>query len=84
PVWATPVISGNYLYAVSHGGLVQVVELPEPGAEKEKIGRIVHTCRLDQGILATPALADGAIYFRSDRWLWKFAGSSENQDVKHP
>jgi outer membrane protein assembly factor BamB len=73
PIWATPVISGNHLYAVSHGGLVQVVQLPEPTDSPQKAGRVVHTCQLDEGILATPALADGAIYFRSDRWLWKFA-----------
>ncbi len=79
PIWATPVISGKYLYAVSHGSLVQVVELPEPGGEKEHTGRLVHTCQLDQGILATPALADGAIYFRTDRWLWKFASSAPSQ-----
>jgi|GEM_PF-31517 len=73
PIWATPVISGNHLYAVSHGGLVQVVQLPEPTDSPQKAGRVLHTCQLDEGILATPALADGAIYFRSDRWLWKFA-----------
>ncbi|MCS7304655.1 MAG: PQQ-binding-like beta-propeller repeat protein [Thermoguttaceae bacterium] len=78
PIWATPVISGNHLYAVSHAGLVQVVELPPSHAQDQKNARIIHTCQLDEGILATPALADGAIYFRSDRWLWKFAAPTQN------
>lgn len=87
PIWATPVISGKYLYAVSHGGLVQVIELPQ--ASDPRSGRLVYTCKLDQGILATPALADGAIYFRSDRWLWKFAcpkqpTSSPNSSSPNP
>lgn len=73
PIWATPVMAGGHLYAINHGGLVQVVQLPQ-GNTKEP-GQVVHTCQLDQGILATPALADGAIYFRSDRSLWKFASS---------
>lgn len=76
PIWATPVISGKYLYAVNHGGLVQVVQLPEAD---DQPGQVVHRCQLDQGILATPALADGAIYFRSDGWLWKFAASEASQ-----
>ncbi len=64
PIYATPVLAGGHLYAVSHDGLVQVVEL---GAE----GKLVGTSQIEKGILASPAVADGAIYFRSDAYLWK-------------
>lgn len=67
PIYATPVLAGGHLYAVSHDGLVQVVEL---GAAE---GKLVGTSQIEKGILASPAVADGAIYFRSDAYLWKVA-----------
>ncbi len=66
PIWATPVIAGGRLYAVSHEGLVQVVDLAGEGT-------VVGKGQIGPGILASPAVADGAIYFRSNNWLWKFA-----------
>ncbi len=66
PQWSTPVLAGGHLYVVSHGGAVQVVELGEEG-------KLVATCQIDPAMLACPAVADGAIYFRSDRQLWKVA-----------
>jgi hypothetical protein len=60
---------------VSHDGLVQVVEL---GAE----GKVVGTSQIDKGILASPAVADGAIYFRSDANLWKVARREEAEQGK--
>jgi outer membrane protein assembly factor BamB len=66
PVWATPVIAGGRLYAVSYDGTVHVVELGKEGA-------LVGKGEIDSGILASPAVADGAIYFRSNRHLWKIA-----------
>jgi outer membrane protein assembly factor BamB len=65
--WSSPVIAGNHLYLVNYAGLVQVVELGEQGKLLEE------TSQIDPKILATPAVADGAIYFRSDRHLWKVA-----------
>ena len=56
----------GHLYAVNHDGLVQVVRLGEKG-------EIVGTSQIDAGILASPAVADRAIYFRSDAHLWKVA-----------
>ena len=67
-IWATPVLVDGHLYVVNHEGLVQVVHLGEEGA-------VVGTGQLDSGILASAAVADGGIYFRSNRWLWKIAGS---------
>ena len=64
--WATPAVAGGRLYAVNHNGLIQVVRL---GAT----GTLEATRQIDAGILASPAVADGAIYFRSNENLWKFA-----------
>jgi outer membrane protein assembly factor BamB len=71
-IWATPVVAGGLLYAVNHDGLIQVVRLGEKG-------EVVGESQIDRGILASPAIADGAIYFRSDAHLWKvaFPGASE-------
>ncbi len=66
PMWATPAIAGGHLYAVSYDGLVQVVRLGD------KEGKLVSTCQIDSKILASPAVADGGVYFRSDAHLWKF------------
>jgi len=66
PFWATPVLADGHLYAVNHAGLVQVVKL---GAQ----GKLVGSSQIDAGILASPAVAGGAIYFRSNTHLWKIA-----------
>jgi outer membrane protein assembly factor BamB len=70
PIWATPVIAGGRLYAVSYDGLVQVVDLGNEGT-------LVGKGQIDSGILASPAVADGAIYFRSNSRLWKIAISNQ-------
>lgn len=67
PFSATPVVAANRLYAVSEKGKLQVVEFDDEG------GEIVSSVELDEQILATPAISDGALYLRSDRHLWKFA-----------
>jgi outer membrane protein assembly factor BamB len=66
PIWSTPVLAGGHLYVVNHEGLVQVVRLGDQAA-------LVGTGQIDKGILASPAVADGAIYFRSNQHLWKIA-----------
>jgi len=66
PIWATPVVADGHLYAVNHDGLVHVVRLGEQGA-------LVGTSQIDAGILASPAVAHHAIFFRSDAHLWKVA-----------
>ena len=72
PFWATPVVADGHLYAVNHAGLVQCVELG-------KQGRLVGTSQLDAGILASPAVADQAIYFRTNTHLWKIARQKEHK-----
>ncbi|MCA8990278.1 MAG: PQQ-binding-like beta-propeller repeat protein, partial [Planctomycetaceae bacterium] len=62
---ATPIISGNRLYAVNEEGGAQVVELTE------EAGNVVATHEFGETILAAPAAANGAIYFRSDSHLWQ-------------
>ena len=64
PVWATPVLAGGHLYVVNHKGLVQVATIGDEG-------KLVATSQLDPAVLASPAVADGAIYFRTDEHLWK-------------
>jgi len=66
PVWATPVLADGHLYVVNHKGLVQVVELGQRG-------KLVGTSQIDPAILASPAVAQRALYFRSDAHLWKVA-----------
>jgi outer membrane protein assembly factor BamB len=64
--WATPVLADGRLYAVNYAGLVQVVQLGTKG-------KLVGKAQIDKEILACPAVADGAIYFRSNAHLWKVA-----------
>lgn len=73
-IWATPAIAGGYLYAVSHEGTVQVVRLDERG-------QLAGSGELDAPVLASPAVADGAIYFRTKATLWKIAEGRGRPDT---
>ena len=75
PFWATPVVAAGRLYAVNYDGLVHVVELGEKG-------KLLAKCQFDAKILATPAVADGAIYLRSDEHLCKIAGKAKSGEPK--
>jgi outer membrane protein assembly factor BamB len=66
PFWATPLIAGDYLYCVSDKGLAQVVQLGDSG-------KVVSQFDFAEPILGSPAISDGAIFFRSDAHLWKVA-----------
>jgi outer membrane protein assembly factor BamB len=65
--WATPVIAGNHLYAVNFEGICQVIKL---SAEK---GEVVANNEFGEAIQASPAVSGNALYFRSDKHLWKIA-----------
>ena len=65
--WATPVFAANHAYLASFDGKVQVVELGE------KEGKLVASVDFGAPLQATPAIADGALYFRGDKKLWKIA-----------
>jgi outer membrane protein assembly factor BamB len=66
PFSASPVAAGGHLYFVNEDGLVQVVRVGETL-------EIVAENPLGETILGTPAIADGALYLRSDDHLWKIA-----------
>ncbi|MBI2823723.1 MAG: PQQ-binding-like beta-propeller repeat protein [Planctomycetia bacterium] len=67
PFWATPVIAGDRLLAVSQEGHAQIVQLGD------KSGEIIAQGDLGEPVFGTPAVADGAVYVRSDGHLWKIA-----------
>jgi outer membrane protein assembly factor BamB len=63
PCAASPVVADGKLYAVSQKGRTTVLQL----GDKPKV---LARNDLDDTILATPAIANGRIYLRSDRWLY--------------
>jgi outer membrane protein assembly factor BamB len=65
--WATPVLAGGHLYCVNQDGDMQVVRLDE------KQGELVAENRFGEPMHASPAVAGGAMYVRSDKHLWKIA-----------
>lgn len=67
PFSASPVIADRKLYCVNESGKCFAVDLS--GTK----GSIVAESLLDETILATPSLSDGALYLRSDAHLWKIA-----------
>ena len=67
--WGTPVLVGNRLYCISQEGLAQIVEYSGEGRQGEVIGK----GEIGETIQSSPAVADGALYIRSDRHLWKIA-----------
>ncbi len=70
PIWATPALAGDHLYVVNHDGLVQIVRLGEKAT-------LAGTGQIDKAVLASPAVADGAVYFRSNQHLWKIAAGKK-------
>ncbi len=65
--YASPIVAGNRMYCFNDSGLAQLVEL---GRER---GKIAGQHDFKDSILGTPALADKAVYVRSDQHLWKIA-----------
>lgn len=65
PFTATPVICGDDIVCVNEEGLIQVVR----GSAES--GEVVGTLDLEDQILASPAVAAGGIYFRSNARLWR-------------
>jgi outer membrane protein assembly factor BamB len=64
PFSGSPVVAGNLLYVFNEEGEGFVVDL-------DNRGKIVSQRSLQDVILCTPAIDDGALYVRSDRKLWK-------------
>lgn len=65
--WATPVVAGDYMYCINYDGEARVVKLD--GAK----GEIAGESSFGERIHASPAVADNAMYVRSDKHLWKIA-----------
>lgn len=67
--WGSPALVANRLYCLSQNGAAQVVEISADGSRGEIVGK----GQLEGPIQCSPAIADGALYVRSDRHLWKIA-----------
>ena len=68
PFSGSPVAgAGDRIFIFSETGIGQIIDVS--GAE----GKIVSQIKLDETILSTPSLSEGALYIRSDGHLWKFA-----------
>ena len=67
---ASPLIAGDHLYACDEEGTTTVVQLSRPP-------KIVATNRLNEGMRASPAVADGALYLRTFHSLYKIAGTKK-------
>jgi outer membrane protein assembly factor BamB len=69
--WSTPLIAGSMMYLFSQEGTVSVVRLGAEGGDDAD--RIAHTHTFEGEVfLATPAVSNGAIFIRSDKFLYKF------------
>ncbi len=68
PFSGSPVAgAGDRIFIFSETGIGQVIDVS--GAE----GKIVSQIKLEDTILSTPSLSEGALYIRSDKQLWKFS-----------
>lgn len=65
--WATPVLVGDHLYCINEAGLAQVIKL------NDQQGELVASNDFGETIQGSPAVAQGALYVRSDKSLWKIA-----------
>lgn len=65
--WATPVIAGDFMFCASQDGDVDVVNI---GGEK---GKVVSKNALGEALFGTPAIADNALFLRSDKHLWSIS-----------
>jgi outer membrane protein assembly factor BamB len=63
--YSSPVAADNKIYIASEEGVVVVLDAGEQL-------KVLATNKLDGAILATPALADGNIYVRTENHLYAF------------
>lgn len=68
---SSPVAAGKYIYVFSEAGVGQVIE------DLGDSGRIIGGGDLKETFLCTPAVADNAIFIRSDQHLFKISASSK-------
>lgn len=68
PFWASPLIADGHLYAISHKGLLQVVDI------RGEKGKLVAKRQIEGNPLASPVAVDGGLLIRTDGALMKFVG----------
>lgn len=72
--WATPVVANGHMYFFAQGGQSYVVRLGSaPGEKSEVVSE--HTFD-GEVFLGSPAVANDAMFVRSDKYLWKIASSN--------
>ena len=67
---STPVVANGHLYCFSEKGMATVVRPTEDD------GTIVSQLDMTETILCSPAVANDALYVRSDGHLWKLSGQN--------
>ncbi|MEM1085804.1 MAG: PQQ-binding-like beta-propeller repeat protein [Verrucomicrobiota bacterium] len=65
---ASPILAGRHLHCQTEDGVCYVMEVSPEG------GKLIHEVDLEQRILASPAVVDGALYLRTESHLWKITG----------
>jgi len=65
PFSGSPVAAGKRIYIVNERGIFQTIDPDAPE------GKVTQEIELKETVLTTPAIANGAIYVRSDSKLWK-------------
>jgi outer membrane protein assembly factor BamB len=75
--WASPIVADGKLYVVSEDGFTTVIELGDKP-------RVLATNAIGDTIFATPSVANGCFYLRSDRHLYCIAGKSAPATVLPP
>jgi len=65
--WGTPILTGDLLFLVNKEGEGVVVRV------KDTEGELLGVSPLGERVQASPALADNALYIRSEKSLWKIA-----------
>jgi outer membrane protein assembly factor BamB len=63
--WSTPLAAAGHLYAANQEGEILVVRLDG------KKGEVVATNAMGESLMASPAVTDGALYYRGAKHLWK-------------
>ena len=69
--WTTPLVADNHMYFFDQDGNASVVRLD--GEFSDHNDRIVHQFKFEGEVfLGSPAASDGALFMRSDKYLYKF------------
>ncbi len=70
--WSTPAIAGNHMYFFTQDGIARVVDLEHM--------EVIHEHKFeDEVFLGSPAISNGAMFIRSDKYLWKIANTDATQ-----